>query len=57
MSNRKIIGYAPLYETPRGTITTRAFIFCARCGAAISASGGPCFGALCLKCVARPEPA
>ena len=50
---RKIIGYTlePIYETPRGMITTHAFVLCSSCGGAVSASGGPRYNALCLKCV------
>lgn len=48
---RKIIGYAPIYETEPGAIVTQAFILCSRCNAAISAHGGPRYGSLCLKCV------
>ena len=50
---RKIIGYTlePIYETPRGHITTQAFVLCSSCGGAVSASGGPRYNALCLKCV------
>lgn len=50
---RKVLGYTlePIYETPPGYITTHAFILCASCGGAISASGGPKYNALCLKCL------
>lgn len=50
---RKIIGYTlePIYETPKGYITTHAFILCSSCGSAISSSGGPRYNSLCLKCV------
>lgn len=50
---RKIIGYTlePIYEKPRGEITTHAFVLCSSCGGAVSASGGPRYNALCLKCV------
>jgi len=41
----------PIHETPRGYITTHAFILCASCGSAISGSGGPRYNAVCLKCV------
>jgi hypothetical protein len=48
-----VIGYTlePIHETPRGYITTHAFILCASCGSAISGSGGPRYNAVCLKCV------
>ena len=50
---RKVLGYTlePIYETPPGYITTHAFILCASCGSAISASGGPKYNALCPKCL------
>jgi hypothetical protein len=49
------IGYTlePIYETPKGYITTHAFIMCSSCGSAISGSGGPKYNALCLKCIER----
>lgn len=50
---RRVLGYTlePIQETPSGYITTHAFILCASCGSAISASGGPKYNAVCLKCV------
>ena len=50
---RKVLGYTlePIYETPPGYITTHAFILCSSCGSAISASGGPKYNAVCLKCL------
>ena len=50
---QQILGYTlePIYETPRGYITTHAFILCASCGSAISSSGGPKYNAVCLKCI------
>ena len=52
---RQVIGYTlePIYETPRGAITTQAFVLCSSCGSAISGSGGPRYKALCLKCVEK----
>jgi hypothetical protein len=49
----KVIGYTlePIYETPRGMIVTQAFILCASCGGAVSATGGPRYNTLCLKCI------
>ena len=50
---RRVIGYTlePIYEKPRGAITTHAFVLCSSCGGAVSASGVPRYNALCLKCV------
>ena len=56
MSNeRRVLGYTlePIYETPPGYITTHAFILCSSCKGAISASGGPRYNAVCLKCVEK----
>ena len=48
-----VLGYTlePIHETPRGYITTHAFILCSSCGSAISGSGGPKYNAVCLKCI------
>ena len=40
----------PIYETPRGIITTAAFVLCGHCKAAIRSSGGPMHNALCPAC-------
>lgn len=50
---RKIIGYIlePIYETPKGSIATHAFILCTSCGGAVSGHGGPRYNALCLNCI------
>ena len=50
---RKVIGYTlePIYETPLGYVVTQAFILCSSCKSAISATGGPRYNSLCLKCV------
>lgn len=50
---RKILGYTlePIYGTPRGAITTQAFILCSSCNGYIDTNGGPKMNAICLKCV------
>lgn len=55
MEERKILGYTlePILETPPGHLTTHAFILCSSCGGAVSASGGPRYNALCLRCVEK----
>lgn len=49
-----ILGYradgTPIRETPRGAITTQAFIHCSKCGHAIKTTGGPAIGACCVEC-------
>jgi hypothetical protein len=40
----------PIYETPPGSIATRAFIQCYECQGVISSNGGPKYGAVCLTC-------
>jgi hypothetical protein len=47
------IGYTlePLYPVPAGFIATHAFIMCCSCGEAVSASGGPRYNVICVKCV------
>lgn len=50
MSDRKVIGYKPIYAPQRGAIVTHAFIHCSLCGAAISAVNGPVSDAVCLSC-------
>ena len=52
---QQILGYTlePIHKTLPGYITTHAFILCASCGSAISASGGPKYNAVCLKCIER----
>jgi hypothetical protein len=54
MSDQNILGYdkndKPIYEVPRGVITTAAFILCSNCGAAIRSNGGPRYGSLCVPC-------
>jgi hypothetical protein len=55
----KILGYEfdyaddqwrPIFESPRGSIVTQAFILCSECRTAISSTGGPRSGAVCLSC-------
>lgn len=50
---RKQIGWqlVPIYEAPKGSIVTQAFIICAGCGALVSGTGGPRSNAYCMKCV------
>lgn len=47
----KILGYYrngdPIYETPRGTVATRATILCCVCEAIIKTDSGPSYGAVC----------
>lgn len=49
---RDPIGYTlkPIYAPHRGSIVTQAFILCHSCNAAISATGGPRYNSICLKC-------
>lgn len=49
---RIVIGYTlePIYKTEPGVIVTQAFILCHSCNAAISATGGPRYNSICLKC-------
>lgn len=51
MTDRKIIGWRPLYERQPGGITTQAFVLCSNCRAPIDSMGGPVDGALCLNCI------
>lgn len=63
MTDRELIGYTereegyyPMYESPRGSIVTHAFILCKYCRAAIASHGGPRYDAVCLTCYAKePE--
>lgn len=50
---REPIGYTlePIYETKPGMIVTQAFILCSSCSSAISATGGPRYNSVCLKCI------
>lgn len=43
-------GYYKLYEPKKGSIVTRALIFCKYCKESISGSNGPRHDAVCLKC-------
>ena len=43
-------GFYPLYETRTGYVTTRAFVLCKYCNAAIASMGGPKHDAVCLAC-------
>lgn len=40
----------PLRETPRGAISTRAFIMCEHCRKPIKSNGGPDIGSTCVEC-------
>lgn len=61
--DRKLIGYTereegyyPMYESPKGSVVTQAFILCRYCSAAISPVMGPRYDAVCLTCYAKePE--
>ena len=55
--DRKLIGYTereegyyPMYESPKGSVVTQAFILCKYCAAAISPVMGPRHDAVCLTC-------
>ena len=57
MTDRKLIGYTEreegfysLYESPKGSIVTQAFILCRYCQGAISPTMGPRSDAVCLTC-------
>lgn len=57
MDDRKLIGYIereegfyPMYEPPKGSIVTHAFINCKYCGNAIYHCMGPKLDAVCLTC-------
>ncbi len=43
-------GFYPLYDAPRDSIVTQAFILCKYCNNAISPCMGPRSGALCIPC-------
>jgi hypothetical protein len=51
MSDKKIIGYAPIYEAEKGQVVTMAFLVCSQCKGLISTVGGPRSEAVCLACV------
>jgi hypothetical protein len=42
--------WTPIYETPKGSIVTQAFILCEECRSAISSCGGPRYGSICISC-------
>lgn len=57
MQERKLIGYTEreegyysLYEAPRGSIVTQAFILCKHCNVAVSPNMGPRYDVLCIPC-------
>ena len=57
MNGRQLIGYTereegyyPLYDAPKGSVVTHAFILCKYCNGAISSSMGPRYDAVCLTC-------
>ena len=43
-------GYYKLYEPPKGSIVTHAFILCKYCNGAIYHCMGPKYDAVCLTC-------
>ena len=47
---QEILGFQPIVRPPKGSIVTRAFILCDKCGIGISTTGGPRHGALCFSC-------
>lgn len=54
LGERTILGYTrkgdPIYPSPPGMLTTQAFIICCKCNWAIKSTGGPAYGAFCVKC-------
>lgn len=56
MKENKILGYypngTPIYEIPRGYVTTAAFVICSEpdCNRPIRSNGGPIRDALCVSC-------
>jgi hypothetical protein len=55
--DRNLIGYTereegfyPMYESPKGSIVTQAFILCKYCSDAISPVMGPRYDAVCITC-------
>ncbi|AVO23116.1 hypothetical protein RIVERRIDER_28 [Xanthomonas phage RiverRider] len=40
----------PIRKAKPGFLTTAAFIMCSHCNKAISSSGGPSYGAICISC-------
>lgn len=57
----EVLGYrtnsTPIYETPRGALTTRALVLCTKCHITIKTTGGPMFGSLCVECFKGHRPA
>ncbi len=58
----RIIGYTlnkenfePLYEPPKGSIVTHAFILCGNCGQSVYPSMGPGYKTICLTCYDSSE--
>ena len=49
-----ILGYDaegnPIRKSPAGFIVTQAFILCSMCRGAISPTGGPRYGSVCIDC-------
>lgn len=45
-----LIGFRPIYAPAQGSVVTRAFISCGRCGASMSPHGGPIEDAVCIPC-------
>lgn len=48
--NTRTYIFRPITETPRGMITTMAFLMCSECGSAIKSSGGPGHNSYCPEC-------
>lgn len=55
---RKQLGWqlVPIFEPPKGSIVTQAFITCCVCGKAVSPNGGPRQNAYCMGCVTDDSP-
>ena len=49
-------GYYKLYEPPKDSIVTRAFVLCKYCNTAIATCMGPKYDAVCFDCYEKdPE--
>lgn len=46
----KIVGFVPVWPTPKGAVATQAIVSCFQCGAVVKTSGGPHSMTLCLNC-------
>lgn len=61
-SERKLIGYAEreegfykMYEPPKGSIVTHAFVMCKYCNSVIYHCTGPKYDAVCIPCFEDPD--